>query len=633
MNTNSRYSGQKLFFRHIAVPNGTPIDQRRAAAINLSATQTVELIKNLPNKSRAAISSELTKENDLLKKALNTPPKLAGELRRSAKRLWAEAVLGQFDTSPTRLSPCKFNITELNPEMVNRIFESFAQVYFESSQDTSLCRELLAADVHIRLKELLVGDAADMAKEFAAGALSNLSRKEAHCQKLLAASVHTQLVALLNSNATEKAKEYAAMTLCNLSFNEASRDTLVKAGVQHQLGALLSGDATDKAKEYAARTLCNLSRNEADCQELLAADVHTQLVALLRGNATEKAKEFAAETLMNLSFNAAHRETLVAAGVHTRLGVLLRRGATQKATEFAAGAVMNLSFNEANRETLVKANVHTQLGALLSRGATPTKAEKWAALLLDPKAPAGEKEKAATALYELSFDDASCQALLAAGVHTQLAAFLKGNDAKDEATALARCTRYNLSSNAANRPRLFGAGDHKKLDALLSGGATPTAKEWAALLRDPKATSGDKEGAAEALYNLSFVEASREALLAEGVDTQLAALRLDDRATPHAREWAGMAWRHLNPLKVDFLDLMDAGVREHLRACLSDGVTQKATEYAAIALCWLSLSDDNHLALFAAGVHEQLNALRMGDATDKAKEFAAGALENLGDAQ
>ena len=94
-----------------------------------------------------------------------------------------------------------------------------------------------------------------------------------------------------------------------------------------------------------------------------------------------------------------------------------------------------------------------------------------------------------------------------------------------------------------------------------------------------------------------------------------------------------MAWRHLNPLKVDFLDLMDAGVREHLRACLSDGVTQKATEYAAIALCWRSLSDDNHPALFAAGVHPQLEALGMGDATDTAKEFAAGALENLGDAQ
>ena len=305
---------------------------------------------------------------------------------------------------------------------------------------------------------------------------------------------------------------------------------------------------------------------------------------------------------------------------------------SQKATEFAAGALSNLSKNEAICKKLLAAGVHTQLVALLRRGATP-KAEEWAALLLDPKATAEKKEEAATALHDLSFDEAICQALLAAGVHTQLAAFLEGNHAKDEATELARCTLYNLSSNAANRPRLFGAGDHKKLDALLSGGATPNAKQWAALLRDPNATSGDNEGAAEALYNLSFVEASRKALLAEGVATQLKALRLDEHATPHAREWAGMALRHLNLLTVDFTDLMDAGVREHLRACLSGGVTQKATEYAAIALCWLSLSDDNHSALFAAGVHEQLNALRMGDATDTAKEFAAGALENLGDAQ
>ena len=252
-----------------------------------------------------------------------------------------------------------------------------------------------------------------------------------------------------------------------------------------------------------------------------------------------------------------------------------------------------------------------------------------------------------------------------------MAAFIKGNDAKDEATELARCTLYNLSSNAANRPRLFGAGDHKKLDALLSGGATPTAKEWAALLRDPKATSGDNEGAAEALYNLSFVEASREALLAEGVDTQLAALRVDEHATPHAREWAGMAWRHLNPLKVDFLDLMDAGVHEHLRACLSDGVTQKATEYAARALSnlsrnesdcqkliaegvieksdalpidplasprakkraakalMLSIKPDNHQDLVDAGVHNQLVALLSGDPDDKATEYAAKALMKL----
>ena len=61
MNTNSRYSGKKLFFRHIAVPNGTLIDQGRQVAINLSATKIATMIKSLPNKSRVAISSELTK--------------------------------------------------------------------------------------------------------------------------------------------------------------------------------------------------------------------------------------------------------------------------------------------------------------------------------------------------------------------------------------------------------------------------------------------------------------------------------------------------------------------------------------------------------------------------------------------
>ncbi|NBV83437.1 hypothetical protein EBR57_04875 [bacterium] len=41
---------------------------------------------------------------------------------------------------------------------------------------------------------------------------------------------------------------------------------------------------------------------------------------------------------------------------------------------------------------------------------------------------------------------------------------------------------------------------------------------------------------------------SRNALLAEGVTTQLEALSLDEQATPHTRERAGMALRELNPL-------------------------------------------------------------------------------------
>ena len=73
----------------------------------------------------------------------------------------------------------------------------------------------------------------------------------------MAAGVHNPLSALLSDpQATARAKEFAAGALGNLSVDPANRQRLVADGVHHGLSVFLRDpQATPLAREYAAGAL------------------------------------------------------------------------------------------------------------------------------------------------------------------------------------------------------------------------------------------------------------------------------------------------------------------------------------------------------------------------------------------
>ena len=87
-----------------------------------------------------------------------------------------------------------------------------------------------------------------------------LLQNPANGQALVADGVHNPLRALLSDpQATPEAKQWAAGALCNLSLDPANLQPLVAAGVHIPLRELLSDqDATPLAKQYAAGALGNL---------------------------------------------------------------------------------------------------------------------------------------------------------------------------------------------------------------------------------------------------------------------------------------------------------------------------------------------------------------------------------------
>ena len=130
-----------------------------------------------------------------------------------------------------------------------------------------------------------------------------LLQNPANGRPLVAAGVHNPLSALLiHPQATGRAKEWAAGALGNLSADPANRQPLVVAGVHTPLSALLiDPQATGRAKQWAAEALGNLSADPANRQPLVVAGVHTPLSALLGDpQATRLAKQRAAEALRNL---------------------------------------------------------------------------------------------------------------------------------------------------------------------------------------------------------------------------------------------------------------------------------------------------------------------------------------------
>ena len=125
-------------------------------------------------------------------------------------------------------------------------------------------KEFAAAALMNLLRELdhllLDLDAPPWAKEYAAQALCNLSADPANLRALVAAGVHISLKELLDADeqATTKAKEYAAEALCNISADPATCLPLVAAGVDFQFMELLqNGTASPRAIEYAQQGLQN----------------------------------------------------------------------------------------------------------------------------------------------------------------------------------------------------------------------------------------------------------------------------------------------------------------------------------------------------------------------------------------
>lgn len=279
MNTNSRYSGQKLFFRHIAV--SAPLECMTFLQINeaivISATKIAQEIKTLH--SIRDISAKLKGGNDSLKPILDAINPKKGNLRDSGKVIWVKSILAQFGVSPMSITLQRKDITPLIPEMARLILEKIVFALLEDSRNF---------------------------------------------QKPIKDGIPTQLVAILSGNATEKEKEYAAEALCNLSDNDVNGQTLVKAGVPTQLVALLSGGANGNAKKYAAEGLYNLSRNEYTHPCLIANNIHLSMSKLLAWRILNTGiTEFVAGVLLNLSGNAANRQQLLEAGVHEGLGLSL----------------------------------------------------------------------------------------------------------------------------------------------------------------------------------------------------------------------------------------------------------------------------------------------------------------------
>ena len=282
MNTNSRYSGQKLFFRHIAV--SAPLECMTFLQINeplvSSATKIAQEIKTLH--SIRDISAKLKRGNDSLKPILDAIDPKKGNLRDSGKVIWVKSILNQFGVSPMSITLQRKDITPLIPEMARLILEKIVFALLEDS------------------------------------------RKLANSQKPIKDGIPTQLVAILSGNATEKEKEYAAQALCNLSDNDVNGQTLVKAGVPTQLVALLSGGANGNAKKYAAEGLYNLSRNKYTHPCLIANNIHLSMSKLLAWRILNTGiTEFVAGVLLNLSGNAANRQQLLEAGVHEGLSLSL----------------------------------------------------------------------------------------------------------------------------------------------------------------------------------------------------------------------------------------------------------------------------------------------------------------------
>ena len=424
-----------------------------------SAIHTSEEIRLLNGDKRPTagdIESALKLGNSALKQHLDTP-RLTGDLRDFAKKIWVDTILGQFNIKPEELNCKDKEITKLIPEMaklitskkacgdmVDALHRDAAQIPYSAKENS--------------LIEILRSKATARQKEYAVVVLSHLSFHEG----INNYDVYSELREVLgDQSATRRAKEYSAAAL----MDSSSKSSGFGVEFHRQWGALLAdSSATSVSKGYAVEALFNLSETQPTYP--IEADSLKQLIELLKGVATPKTKEYAVGVLMNGLKNQANHPVLLEAGVHTQFVALLKDPqVTPMAKQYAAKALCYLSETPSNNQSLVDAGVHITLMAILD----------------DPSASNG----AAKALFNLSLNFA--KPLVDDGVHRVMGK-LVNQPVNHYLKIIAAGALCNLSANEANRETIVKFGIHNLFDKLLN-------KE--------DANPDDKKNAAAALLNLS----------------------------------------------------------------------------------------------------------------------------------
>ena len=429
-----------------------------------NTSEEIRLLNGDKGPTAGDIESALKLGNSALKQHLDTP-RLTGDLRDFAKKIWVDTILGQFNIKPEELKCKDKEITKLIPEMAKLITSKQECGDMVDALHRDAARIPYSADEN-SLISILGSMATARQKEDAVVVLSHLSFYEGINND----DVYSGLSKVLgDQSSTRRAKEHSAAALKDYSIKSSG------FGVEfhQQWGALLAdSSATSVLKGYAVEALFDLSDTQPTYP--IEADSLKQLIELLKGVATPKTKEYAVGVLMNGLKNQANHPVLLEAGVHTQFVALLKDPqVTPMAKQYAARALCCLSETPSNNQSLVDAGVHITLMAILD----------------DPTAyigaSNGASNGAAKALFNLSLNFA--KPLVDEGVH-RVMGNLVNQPGKDYLKKIAVGALCNLSADEANRETIVKSDIHNLLDKLIN---------------NDQANADDKKNAAAALLNLS----------------------------------------------------------------------------------------------------------------------------------
>ena len=425
-----------------------------------NTSEEIRLLNGDKGPTAGDIESALKLGNSALKQHLDTP-RLTGDLRDFAKKIWVDTILGQFNIKPEELKCKDKEITKLIPEMAKLITSKQECGDMVDALHRDAARIPYSADEN-SLISILGSMAPAKQKEDAVVVLSHLSFYEG----INNVDVYSGLSKVLgDQSSTRRAKEHSAAALKDYSIKSSG------FGVEfhQQWGALLAdSSATSVLKGYAVEALFNFSKTQNT--DPIEADSLKQLIELLKGVATPKTKEYAVGVLMNGLKNQANHPALLEAGVHTQFVALLKDPqGTPMAKQYADRALCYLSETPSNNQSLVDAGVHITLMAILD----------------DPSAYIGASNGAAKALFNLSLNFA--KPLVDEGVH-RVMGNLVNQPGKDYLKKIAVGALCNLSADEANRETIVKSDIHNLLDKLIN---------------NDQANADDKKNAAAALLNLS----------------------------------------------------------------------------------------------------------------------------------
>lgn len=318
--------------KYVKFDNPHLSNEQRSTVISGLATIVADSIRTLlvnPKTSVTEISTALTQGSVALKEPLNDPPKLQGNARDQAKRLWRsklmqslgcrDLVAGNSDITPAipemaiHIYAKKIGVTDLeyirsverfsrpNPSPLGQK-HGVEKIRLLVDREVPNHQDLFKAGLHIVLRELLTDPSVVWSdiKDNVSYTFLMLSENPVNVPPLFGDGAHTGLITFLGDwRATPHAKMWAAKALGNLAMAPANRIPLFKADAHIPLMALLSEDAaTPLSKECAAWTLMLLSADAANRHPLSDAGLNTSLRSLLGDpKATNFAKECANRAL------------------------------------------------------------------------------------------------------------------------------------------------------------------------------------------------------------------------------------------------------------------------------------------------------------------------------------------------